>query len=594
MLGSADANSQEVSNQMKKHVSQLHALSDEIKKRNAQIEALNTRLNEHRDQMSKLMAEVREQSLRTEEFISRLKDKDMQVEALGREVRERASQIENLSAELRERTARVQKLSLELRDKENRLVILQENLEEREKLIAAMKNTKGWKLLEKYRKIRDRIFRHPSPRKIEDGPPLRRIDDGLRKTFEETRDLPRNSNLSSFGAIGNPIPAKISVIIPTKDAGEEFDYTLRRITQQEGVGEIDLVIIDSGSKDETVELARSYTQKVFQVPPEEFHHARTRNFGAEKTTGDFLVFTVQDAMPVGNNWLYKLILPIYEGKASAVSARQIPRADADLFASWATWSHNIYLGYDHDRVISSEIARDFDSLDLKGKRAMVSLDSVCLAINKSTFDSYRFGSGYAEDVDLGIRLVKDGHTLLFQSSNAIIHSHNRPAMYFLKRGYVDTVSLWDTMKVGRKSVPVAHAFETLGYLYSVLKTCVFTLSIDCEMKKDPLVLIHSFLENFERRMITHDLSLLPAKGEPLLDKFFGGVTPGNHEQISGEIFQSFKGSLLSFADFMKSFVTVEDVKADFLGSMYKLFSAAAGHYLGANTQGKIDSLTEDI
>jgi glycosyltransferase involved in cell wall biosynthesis len=586
---------------------QIDFLSDELKKRDGQIDTLNATLKEREIQTNNLIAELREKSSRVEALVSKLKDKDSQVEMFGSkvrertsqieilsaELRERASQIEILSAELRERTSRVQTLSVELRDKDARLTILQENLKYKETLISAMKNTKGWKVLEKYRKIRDRIFLPSSSRRIQCAPPKKMVT-GLQRNFEEAPDLRKQNNALSFEVINNPIPAKVSVIIPTKDAGDEFDYTLRRITRQEGVGEIELVIIDSGSKDKTVDLSKYYSQKVFQIPPAEFHHARTRNLGAEKATGDFLVFTVQDAVPVGDNWLYKLIYPVYNGQASAVSARQIPRADADLFACWAMWLHTLYLGYNHDRIISSAVAKDFDNLDLHGKRAMASLDSVCLAIKKSTFDSYLFNSGYAEDVDLGIRLIKDDHTLLFQSSNAIIHSHNRPAMYFLKRGYADTVSLWDILKIERKSVPVEHALETLGYLYSILKTCVFTLGIDCEMKKDPLVLVHSFLENFEKRMTVHDPSLQPTKGDPLLDNFFGKVTARNHEQIAVEIFAAFKGSVLSFSDFMKCFTTVDDVKEDFLKSMYKLFSSGAGNYLGANTRDKIDSLTGGI
>jgi glycosyltransferase involved in cell wall biosynthesis/ABC-type transporter Mla subunit MlaD len=592
-LKDKDTQVETLGSEVRERASQIEILSAELRERTARIDFLSEGLKTREAQITNLIAELREKGSRIEGFLAKLKDKDKQVETLSSEMRERASQIEILSAELRERTARVQTLSVELRDREARLTSLQNNVKDRENLIAAMKNTKGWKVLEKYRKIRDRIFLSPSSRKIQGGPP-QKMGTGLKRTSVAAPDLHRNSNVLSSDVVSKPIPAKVSVIIPTRDAGDEFDYTLRRITQQEGVGEIELVVIDSGSKDKTVDLSGSYTQKVFQIPHEEFHHARTRNFGAEKATGDFLVFTVQDAVPVGNNWLYKLIRPIHEGRASAVSARQIPRADADLFASWAMWLHNIYLGYNHDRVISSAVAKDFDHLDLQGKRAMASLDSVCLAIKKATFDSYRFNSGYAEDVDLGIRLIKDDHTLLFQSSNAIIHSHNRPAMYFLKRGYVDTVSLWDILKIERKSVPVGDALETLGYLYSLLKTCVFSLSIDCEMKKDPLLLIHSFLDNFEKRMTAYDTSLQPAKGDPLLDNFFVKVTPGNHQEIAREIFAAFKGSVLSFADFMKCLPTVDDVKEDFLMSIYKLFSSAAGNYLAANTQGRIDSVAGGI
>jgi hypothetical protein len=59
------------------------------------------------------------------------------------------------------------------------------------------------------------------------------------------------------------------------------------------------------------------------------------------------------------------------------------------------------------------------------------------------FEKYRFRSAYAEDFDLGIRLIQDGHRLGFLSSTRVLHSHNRRAFYFLKRGYVDVRFLTD-------------------------------------------------------------------------------------------------------------------------------------------------------
>ncbi len=450
-----------------------------------------------------------------------------------------------------------------------------------------MKNTKGWKVLEKYRKIRDRIFLPSSSRRIQGGPP-KKMGAGLKRTFEEAPELHKNSNVLSFDVISNPIPAKVSVIIPTKDAGDEFDYTLRRITQQEGVGEIELVIIDSGSKDKTVELSRSYTQKVFQMPPEEFHHARTRNLGAEKATGDFLVFTVQDAVPVGNNWLYKLIHPIYEGRASAVSARQIPRADADLFASWSYWNHNInYLGYDHDHTFNNLSDKDFDYLDPQIKRARASLDSVCLGIRKKIFDSYRFNSDYAEDLELGLRLLKDGHALMFQSSNAVVHSHNRPAMYFFKRSYTDTANLWSILNIKREDIPADHVLSAISYLYSRLKMCLSRLDISNNFNQPSAKLLF-LIDLMDDKRNNFDPAWKLLRGDSLMDAFFRRIEPSNNPDIVEKIYPNLKNNILSFSDFMKRYAAIEDIKEEFRNSIYKLFCITGGNYLGENTQGKID------
>jgi glycosyltransferase involved in cell wall biosynthesis len=587
---------------LKEKDSQLNALNVELKGRDSQLDRLLAELKEKDSQLNALNVELKGRDSQLDRLLAELKGRDSQLDRLLAELKGRDPQLDMLLATLRGKDSALDKLSYEVRQKDAQLINLQFMLRDRDIEIAAIRKTRGWRILEQYRKIRDHILLRKN---IVESPKDKSFKSPIQKPADKTLsaqiankipNLNKATHIAKFlnDTIDNPIQSRVSIIIPTKDAGDEFDYALRRVSQQEGINDIEIIIIDSGSRDNTIAICKRYTQNIFHVYAEEFHHARTRNLGAEKATGDFLVFTVQDAVPVGGNWLYKLIYPIYSGRVSAVSARQIPRADADLFASWAMWVHNLYLGYNHDRVISSAIAKDFDNLDLQGKRAIASLDSVCLAIKKSTFDAYRFNSGYAEDVDLGIRLIKDDNNLLFQSSNAVVHSHNRTAMYFLKRGYVDTVYLWNILKIERKTIPVELVLETLSYLYSVLKICVFELGIECEMKKEPVALVHSFLDNFEKRMTAYDRSWQPMKGDQLLDDFFEKVTPRNKQNMISEILPVFRQNLLSFSDYMKCFATVDEIKEDFLESLYKLFSSGAGYYLGANTRDKIDSLIGGI
>jgi glycosyltransferase involved in cell wall biosynthesis len=586
-------------NELRERASQVETLTAQLKDRDSQMEILTAEVRERASQVETLTSQWKEWSSQMRALTAQLKDRDSQIQIMSIDLQERAAQGETLTRQLQERAAQLETLAADLRGRDAQLIMLNDAFKDRENLITAMKNTRGWKVLERYRKVRDRFLaakKGTKPRHLEPS-----IPKAHKKTPRDTAPEKasafsggHNFSILSFDVAGNPIPSKVSVIIPTRDAGDEFDYTLRRITQQEGIGEIELVIIDSGSEDNTISFCNYYTRNIFHVPPEEFHHAFTRNLAAEKATGEFLVFTVQDAIPVGTQWLYKLLLPISQGKAAAVSARQIPRADADLFASWGMWVHTNYMGYDKDRTTSNAILGSFDRLDMQAKRAAAGLDSVCLGIKKSTFDAYRFRAGYAEDFDLGLRLLKDNHTLLFQSTNAIIHSHNRPAMYFLKRGYVDTVSLWDLLDNERKNIPVEPVLETISYLYAVLKGCMSALKVECELGKDPVFLVHSFLANFGKKMNGFNPSWQSANGDPLLDDFFKGITPRNHQHIASEMYSGLKDSLTSFSRYLECFQTVDDRKEDFLQSIYKLFSSTAGYYLGANTQADIDSFNKGI
>ncbi len=512
--------------------------------------------------------------------------KDTQIETLNGEIKKRDSAIENLKGEI----------------------------QDRDMLITAMRNTRGWRALQVYRTLRDRIF-GPRHREVREGLVMK----GLRVLKNEgSRTLVQKANkkllfsrsinpppkpvtfsplsISTAGetAINAPIRAKVSVIIPTKNAGDEFDYILRRITQQEGVEELELIVVDSGSSDRTLDICSRYTRNVVQIAPENFHHAKTRNLGADRATGDFLVFTVQDAIPVGNQWLYKLVSPVYEGLVSAVSARQIPRSDADIYAKWSYREHDLrYLRNDIDRIgkYSSE---NFDSLEIQEKRSIAGLDNACLGIPKATFDEYRFRSAYAEDFDLGIRLIKDGHSLLFQSSNAVIHSHKRPPVYFLKRSYVDAVSLSELLKTGRRDAPINHVMGAISFWYSALKMAIALLDKE-ERSADKPGAIMDFVSRLLSDAISDfDISWRHIEGDEQLDEYFRGIPPEVQHEMTSRLKVLFFDNLTSFSTYIGLYTSVEDIWEDFINSLYKVFCNTAGNFLGNNTHTLLRSLYEGI
>jgi glycosyltransferase involved in cell wall biosynthesis len=536
-----------------------------------------------------------------------LKNRDEQVSHLAELLDEKKAEIVKLQDELTEKNARIMNLDAEIDDKDVHIVNLEISLEEKDALILAMKNTAGWRLLEKYRGARNHILPAQSPirHKLElfkksiktlhhDG--VKVLIHKVNRRFLFDKSIKRTAvpieacESPAISSIEEPIDSKVSIVIPTKNAGDGFDYTLRKIVQQEGVRDIELIIIDSGSRDGTVEISKQYTQNVYEIPPEQFHHAKTRNLGAEKATGDILVFFVQDAIPVSSQWLYKLAAPIYRGSVSAVSPKQIPRSDADLFACWSTWGHNVYMGYDKDYVVSASASENFDEMDMQQRRSVASLNNVCLGIKKDVFDAYRFESGYAEDFELGLRLVRNGHPLMFQSTNAVIHSHTRPALYFLRRGYIDTVYLWKILNMKTRSLSVQSVLETLSYMYSILRKNSLLLNKAPGFRREPEALIHSLLHVMARSMQGDHSLRKDREGDLPLDNFFKEIAPKRHENMASEIFLAFKADLLSFSNFMKSFSTVADLSTDFSESLFKFFANTAGCYLGANTSERIDVL----
>lgn len=75
-----------------------------------------------------------------------------------------------------------------------------------------------------------------------------------------------------------------------------------------------------------------------------FSHSFARNLGAEEATGDYLLFTVQDALPPSSTWLYELFQVIKDQNVVAVSCAETPREDADLFYRQISWNNYNFLG----------------------------------------------------------------------------------------------------------------------------------------------------------------------------------------------------------------------------------------------------------
>ena len=118
-----------------------------------------------------------------------------------------------------------------------------------------------------------------------------------------------------------------SIIILTKNAGKNFFTLLQRLSEQKFDGNYEIIVIDSGSTDGTPEAGQSFPVKMVRINPEEFHHGKTRNLGAELSNGRILVYITQDALPLHDDWLRGLTDDLKEPDVAMVVGRQIPWQD---------------------------------------------------------------------------------------------------------------------------------------------------------------------------------------------------------------------------------------------------------------------------
>ena len=232
---------------------------------------------------------------------------------------------------------------------------------------------------------------------------------------------------------------RVSVLIPTLNAGAEFARNLDSIAAQEGLGSLEIIVVDSGSSDATRQVAEDRGARVMSIPPGEFNHGGTRNLLAELAEGDVLLLTVQDARLMGRHAIRDLARTLRsEPRVAAVSARAIPRRDADLFAAFLTVSHQEWVT-NHYRSDLSAFAQASNPAE---RRVACLVDNVCAAIDREAWEQVRFRElAFAEDLDFGLRAAQRGWRLLPSFDVGVVHSHNREATYHLRRIVVDRLFL---------------------------------------------------------------------------------------------------------------------------------------------------------
>ncbi len=126
---------------------------------------------------------------------------------------------------------------------------------------------------------------------------------------------------------------KASVIVPTYNAGPEFESVLKMLVSQKTDWPYEVVVVDSGSTDETVSIIKKFNKvKLHTISNSEFQHGRTRNLAISLTNGEFIAVITQDALPVDRFWLKNLIAAFDKSNEIAgVFGRHLPYPDATEF-----------------------------------------------------------------------------------------------------------------------------------------------------------------------------------------------------------------------------------------------------------------------
>jgi rhamnosyltransferase len=228
----------------------------------------------------------------------------------------------------------------------------------------------------------------------------------------------------------------LSVMIPTKNGGPLFEEVLQGLRAQDYPGEVELLVVDSGSDDQTLALARRYGARVETIPPAQFNHGLTRDHGIGLCRGEIIVLMTQDAVPADSGLLSALAAPFDDPEVGGAYARQLPRPEANVLTQRNL--NGWFTGRTEPEVRRIENPATYRALNPWKRFALCNFDNVCSAVRRSAWEPIRFGrNNFGEDIAWCKSALEQGWKIAYTPDACVVHSHDqRSAHYQYKRGYM--------------------------------------------------------------------------------------------------------------------------------------------------------------
>lgn len=215
------------------------------------------------------------------------------------------------------------------------------------------------------------------------------------------------------------------LVCPTLNAGSDFYLWVEACNSQTFRPE-KVLIIDSSSSDDTVQIAQNENYEISVISRSDFNHGATRNHAWENNADyEYIIYMTQDAILANHDALRVMLRSFEKDNIAAVCGRQLPRLDAGAIEAHARLFN--YPAESRTCMIS-----DVANLGLR---------AVFLS---NSFAAYRISAlrevgGFPSDVIFGedmyaaAKLMKAGYSICYAGEACVYHSHDYSLYQEFKR-----------------------------------------------------------------------------------------------------------------------------------------------------------------
>lgn len=196
-----------------------------------------------------------------------------------------------------------------------------------------------------------------------------------------------------------------SIIIRTFNEEKHIGSLLRAIKNQD-YSDYEIILIDSGSTDRTLDIAKELADVVLHIESRDFTFGYSLNMGCRKSKGKYIVLVSAHVLPQNSHWLSNLLAPFRDEKVAMVYGRQIgaeetkfsEKRDFKRFFSDSPLNSNVFLHYANNA--NTAIRKELWS--------------------QRQFDEYLFG---LEDIEWAKHITAKGFLVHYEPKATIYHIH---------------------------------------------------------------------------------------------------------------------------------------------------------------------------
>jgi len=210
---------------------------------------------------------------------------------------------------------------------------------------------------------------------------------------------------------------KVTVIMRSKNSAWVIGQALSGLFSQHRK-DFELLVVDSGSTDATLDIARRFPCRVIQIEATDYFPGAVLNKAIEQAQGELLVFQNSDVVPLVPNALDQLLAPLETGQAQASFARQLPRPEAH------TWVRRDY-------------AKAFPPQGAPPSWMVYSLPFA--AMTRSAWEHHPFyeDAWGSEDTEWGHWARQNGTPARYVPEALVMHSHNYTLRQLYGRRFIE-------------------------------------------------------------------------------------------------------------------------------------------------------------